>query len=519
MSVPDGIKLAELLAGISLATDLGRGFPPEKALRTCLVAARVAEELGLDERTRGDTYYASLVHPVGCTAFTHEISRMFGTSELQGIPAYARVDTTRPGEAFRAMGEETRGEPMSTRVRATIKNFTAGKKVMRFVARADCEAGTRFTMHIGLGDEVARIVVGVQERWDGKGVPDGVAGEAIDVGARVITLANQVELFHRTEGAEEARAMLGRRTGSWLDPSAVAAFGRRADEIFAELEGGYVWDAVLAAEPGSPVTIPEWRIDHVAEALGDMVDVKSPYFLDHSRGVARLAEAAGAQLGLDVGERTALRRAGLLHDLGRVGVANRVWDKRGALSAPEWEQVRLHAYHSERILERSSVLAPLARTAGMHHERLDGGGYHRGATAAQLPMAARVLQAADVFEALTEPRPHRPAFAADAAAKEVEAMVAAGALDPDAAAAVCEAAGVALRSGSRGGPWPAGLTDREVDVLRLLARGLTKKQIAKRLGIAVGTVHTHTVHVYSKLGVQTRAGVALFAMEAGLVRP
>jgi DNA-binding NarL/FixJ family response regulator len=154
----------------------------------------------------------------------------------------------------------------------------------------------------------------------------------------------------------------------------------------------------------------------------------------------------------------------------------------------------------------------------MHHERMDGSGYHRGATAAAIPIEARVLAAADVFQALTEVRPHRPAMTPDRAAKEVEGMVSAGALDPEAARAVCGSAGIALPRGRASAPWPAGLTDREVEVLRLLARGLSKKEIAKALVIAPGTVHTHTVHIYEKLGASTRAGVALFAMEHGLVR-
>jgi DNA-binding CsgD family transcriptional regulator len=273
---------------------------------------------------------------------------------------------------------------------------------------------------------------------------------------------------------------------------------------------------VLEAEPATPVTIPEQRVDDVAAALADIVDMK--YLLGHSSGVARLAEEAAAHLGLGDDESAAVRRSSLLHDLGRVGVSNLVWDKPGPLTSSEWEQVRLHAYHSERILARSPVLAPFAQTAGMHHERADGSGYHRGATAAAIPIAARVLAAADVFQALTETRPHRAAFAPEQAAKEVEAMVAAGALDPEAARAVCESAGVALRRSRASSPWPAGLTDREVDVLRLLARGLSKKEIAKTLVIAPGTVHTHTVHIYEKLGVSTRAGVAVFAMEHGLVQ-
>jgi HD-GYP domain-containing protein (c-di-GMP phosphodiesterase class II) len=468
---------------------------------------------------RSDTYHAALIHPVGCTAFTYEGARVFGTSELKGIPAYARADAARPSEGIRAMREELRGEPMGRRVRGTFKSFTAGKKFLDYAVRADCEAGSQFTKRIGLADSVASIVVQVHERWDGKGLPAGLDGEEIELGARIIALANQVEMFHRTDGPDETHAMLRRRSAGWFDPAAAQAFEHCADDVFAELEAGSVWDAVLKAEPAPIATIPERRVDDLAEALADVVDLKSPDFLGHSRGVARLAEEAAAHLDLGDDECAAVRRAGLFHDLGRVGVSNLVWDKPGSLTTSEWEQVRLHAYHTERILARSPVLAPLGQIAGMHHERADGSGYHRSATAAAIPVAARVLAAADVFRALTEPRPHRAAFAPEGAAKEVEAMVAAGALDPEATRAVCEAAGVALRRSRRSGPWPAGLTDREVEVLRLLARGLSKKEIAKALVIAPGTVHSHTVHIYEKLGVSTRAGVALFAMEHGLVRP
>ena len=419
---------------------------------------------------------------------------------------------------MRAMREEAQGEPASIRARASFRNLTSGRKFQGFAARADCEAGTRFTKRIGLDEDVARIVVHVQERWDGRGVPAGLHGEAIDVGARIIALANQVEIFLRTEGSDETRAMVKRRAGGWFDPTTVRAFELRAGDIFAELGAGSVWDAVLEVEPEPSIAIPERRVDDLAAALADMVDLKSPYLLGHSGGVARLVEQAASSLNLGENECIAVRRAGLLHDLGRVGVPNRVWEKPGSLTVSEWEQVRLHPYNTERILAQSPVLLPLAQTAGMHHERMDGSGYHRGSRAAAIPIAARILAAADVFQALTETRPHRVAFAPDQAAKEVEAMVAAGALDPDAARAVCESAGVALHRSRRSAPWPAGLTDREVEVLRLLARGLSKKQIARALVIAPGTVHTHAVHIYEKLGVSTRAGVALFAMEHGLVQ-
>ena len=304
------IRLAELLAVISLSTDLGRGFPQEKALRTCLVAQRIAEELGLGEPERSDVFYASLIHPVGCTAFTYEGAQMFGTNELKGIPAYSRVDTARPSEGLRALREEVRGEPVGRRVRGVFKGLTAGTKFLDYVVRADCEAGVRFTSRIGLGEPVARIVGQVHERWDGKGLPAGLAGEEIELGARIVVLANQAEIYHRTEGSAETHAMLQRRTRQLARPRGGRGIRAPCREIFAELETGSVWDTVLAEEPWPAVIISEQRVDDLAEALADAVDLKSPHFLGHSPGVARLAERAAVQLGLGEDESSAIAPSG-----------------------------------------------------------------------------------------------------------------------------------------------------------------------------------------------------------------
>ena len=493
--------------------------PGTARLRTCLAALRIAEELGLGEHELRDVFYAGLVHPAGSTAFTSEAARLFGTSELTGVPAFAPVDPARPVESLGAIRASAEGEPPARRVRATLRNLSAGRRFQAYALQADCEAGASFARRCGLGEQVATIVGHVHARWDGKGVPRRLAGEQIEPAARVIALANQVEIFHRTAGRAETRAMVRRRAAGWFDPAAASALERCAAGVFDELEAGSVWDAVLDAEPGPPASVPAARLDEVAAAMAGFVDVKSPYLLGHSSGVAALAEQAAAALGLGEEERTALRTAGLVHDLGRVAVSNLVWDKRGELTASEWEQVRLHPYHGERILARSTALRPLAELAGMHHERSDGSGYHRGVTAAAMPPDARLLAATDAFQAMTEPRPHRRALAPERAASELERMIRSGTLDVEAGRAVCEAAGVALRRGRASAPWPAELTGREVEVLRLLARGLSKKAIAATLVIAPGTVHTHTVHIYEKLGVSTRAGVALFAMEHGLVRP
>ena len=246
--------------------------------------------------------------------------------------------------------------------------------------------------------------------------------------------------------------------------------------------------------------------------MGDFADLLSPYFVGHSAGVAELAGDAGLKYGLDSTAIAALRRAALVHDIGRVAVPVRIWQKPARLTPDEWERVRLHAYHTERVMSHSPFLAALAPVASTHHERLDGSGYHRGLTAAVLTPPARLLAAADAFHAMTQPRPHRGALAVEEASRILLAEANVGRLDPGAVAAVLEAAGQPAPRVER----PAGLTEREAEVIGLLARGLQTKEIARELGISVKTADRHIQNAYAKIGVSTRAAAALFAMQHGL---
>jgi len=254
-------------------------------------------------------------------------------------------------------------------------------------------------------------------------------------------------------------------------------------------------------------------LDRALAAMGNFADLISPYLAGHSAGVAELAAAAARRCGIDAVATTTLRRAGLVHDLGRVAIWARIWQKPGPLNADEWEQVRLHPYHTERVLSRSPFLSALCPVAGAHHERLDGSGYHRGASGAELTLPARVLAAADAYHAMTEPRAHRPAMPPGDAAEELAREAQAGRLDADAVTAVVEAAGQRAPRLER----PAGLTEREAEVVTMLPRGLQTKQVARALGISVKTADRHVQNAYRKIGVSTRAAATLFAMEHGLV--
>jgi HD-GYP domain-containing protein (c-di-GMP phosphodiesterase class II) len=506
------LRLGELLAALSLATDLGNGMPLEKTMRTCLLAVSVGQRLGLAIEDLSNTFYATLLRSIGCTAFASEEAAAYG-DDIAYRNTYFPVDFSREEEIVGATRTNlARDEPAEVRATAIQRFFADGPRLASEMAATACSVAVRLASRLGMGAGVAQTLTQIWERWDGRGFPHQLVGDEIGTAARLIHLATVAEIDHRVGGSGLAVANVRRRRGGWFDPQIADAFLDDAGALLAALEQGSVWDAVLEAEPTPVKRLPAERMEEVTAAFGDFVDLKSTFTLGHSSGVARLAGAAAERLGLPGGT---LGQAGHLHDLGRVSVSNGIWDKPGPLTMPEWERVRLHAYYGERVLSQTALLAPLAPAVGMHHERLDGSGYHRNAPASVLDPSARILAAADVYQALTEPRPHRPAVTPDEAARHLHGQAVAGRLDREAVAAVLEVAGHRAERAA----WPAGLTDREVDVLILLARGRTRKEIAAELFISPSTVHTHTLHVYEKTEVKTRAAVALFAMEHDLLRP
>jgi HD-GYP domain-containing protein (c-di-GMP phosphodiesterase class II) len=352
------------------------------------------------------------------------------------------------------------------------------------------------------------------ERWDGKGGPEGASGEQIELPSRLVNLADVVEVFHQAGGVEAAVAVARQRRGTQFDPALVDLFCDHAEELFAELESVTSWEALMAAEPRLDRQLGERELETALEAIADFVDLKSPFTIGHSRGVAELAGEAAHQLMLPAGEVTALRRAALVHDVGRLGVSNAVWDKQAPLTHAEVERVRLHPYLTERMLASTPVLAGLADVAVQHHERLDGSGYPRGIKGDAISTGGRVLAAADMYRSKIEPRPHRSAMHPSEVAPMLRDEVRKGRLAGDAVEAVLRAAGHRAR---RRREWPAGLTNREVEVLRLVARGLSHKQVAEQLVISRKTASNHVEHIYMKIGASNRAMAALFAMKHGLM--
>ncbi|HEX9711884.1 MAG TPA: HD domain-containing phosphohydrolase [Actinomycetota bacterium] len=511
------LRLVDLLAAISVATDLGMGQEPEKAICSCLLATGLARRLDLPDEDVRDVYMTTLLRHLGCTATAHEEAFFFGGDELVWRPPAERADFGNAAEAVKLMLATGKGTGLN-RPRHFARAMRAGKKGGDRIVRALCEVASHMADRLGLGDGVTAALYQVMERWDGKGGPEGMRGDSIALPARIAEVATQAVIFDRAAGATAAAAMVAKRAGGWFDPAIADAFKNHGEKLLAEIAAGDPWQAVLDAEPAPVRTIGPVNLDLALRTFADLVDLKSPFTLGHSSGVAEIAERAARALGLPDAEATDLRRAALLHDLGRTGVSNGIWDKQGSLTTSEWESVRLHPYHTERILSRSSVLKPLARIAGMHHERQDGSGYHHAASGTEIPTVVRLLAAADAYQAMTQERPHRAARSPEEAAEAVGAEAAAGRLDPECARAVCEAAGVGAALPTSKAERPAGLSEREIEVIRLLARGKSNRQIARDLFISPRTAEHHVQNIYAKIGASTRASAAVYAMEHDLLR-
>jgi HD-GYP domain-containing protein (c-di-GMP phosphodiesterase class II)/DNA-binding CsgD family transcriptional regulator len=511
-----GVRLTELLGSISLATDLGTGQPLAHGVRSAVLASAIAAELGFAAADVEVVRRVALLRFLGCTADAPGTARLAGGDDLAFFAAMAPFTMGRSGEAGRALvGAVGSGAPAGRRLRlvaGALADPNAGKRLLS----AHCEVAAMLAARLGVGEPVRFALAHGYERFDGNGFPAGLRGDAVPASIRVAVVARDADLWWRAARGEWA-TVLQARAGRAYDPAVVGACVRVGPATLAALDVNDPWQLLMAAESDTgAVGVPGPATDIALEVIADFVDLKSAWTRTHSRTVARLAGEAARKLGLAPAEAKRLEHAGLVHDIGLVGVPAGLLDRPGPLGAAGWERVRLHPYLTERILGFCAAFGPLARLAGSHHERLDGSGYHRGAAGEDLDVLARVLAAADVVAALGEDRPHRPQLGANDLHAAVTAEVGAGRLDRQAADAVLAAAGLhALHPAPAA--WPAGLSQREVEVLRLIARGQTNKQAAAALHVSPKTVGRHVENLYTKIGVQSRAAAAVFAMEHHLL--
>ena len=446
------VRLAELVASLSLAADLGRGQPMEHTIRETMIGLRLAELLGLDEDDRVAVYYVGLLYDVYCHADAHEQAKWFG-DDIDLKATASENDMESISFKLSLMRRLGSGEQGFARVRRIADFPLRGWKEMNTFLRTHARLASEFATKLGLPESVSRTLGQCYERWDGKGAPDGIRADAIPVTARILSLADVVEVHNQDGGEEAARHVAAERAGGQLDPDLVDFFLDHADEVLAGVASASCWDSVIGVEPGLEHTIADDELDGALEAIADLVDMKSPYTAGHSRGVGNLAAEAARVSAMPHDDIVALRRAGYVHDIGRLGISNSIWEKPEPLTTGEVERMRFHPYLSDRMLAGIPTLRRVRQLAARNRERLDGSGYPAGLTAAELSPADRLLAAADVYHAMTEPRAHRDPLPPEDAAAELRAEVKAGRLDGEAANAVLKAAGhraPAVASGRRG---------------------------------------------------------------------
>ena len=511
------LRLGELVATLALGQDNAFGQPLESQLRSCLLGVALCEEAGFEQEVRDTVYWVALLRYVGCTGHAHEIASVFG-DDIAILAQTLVFDAADPADVGRVMVEfATAGHPPEEREQIVQTIHETGHDWAVHNFATGCEVGDMLIQRLDLGPDVREAFGFTYERWNGKGYPAGASGEQIPLPMRVVHLCHDMEAIGRHSSPAEAIDAARERRDRTYDPELTDLFAAHGSGWFDRLDTMEPWDAVLDLEPEPHRSLEGDELDEALSVAADFIDLKSPYKGSHSRRCAQLATEAATLLGSTDAEITTLRRAALLHELGTTAVPNSILDKRGSLTRAEFDRVGLHPMLTEQMLGRSPALAALNPVAAAHHEKADGSGYHKGLHADATDRQARVLAAADVYVGLTTERADRPAFPADDAATELRQLVSRGLLEHDSADAVLTAAGHRSQTPAARVQHPGGLTTREVEVLRLAARGLTTQAIADRLFISPKTADHHIQHVYTKIEVSTRAAAALWAIEHGVI--
>jgi HD-GYP domain-containing protein (c-di-GMP phosphodiesterase class II) len=514
------IRRADFLMTLAYATDLATGHSRDFALRSCVLAMRLAEVADLDEQTRRNVYHQTLLRYIGCNADTHLLASAFG-DEIALRRDLQKIDIGNKPELVetitRALMRTFADAPPAEMAKAVERGLAEAMQVSVPILAGHCEVAMRIAERIGLSNEIRENLGQLYERWDGKGLPRGLAGDAVKLPVRLVTLAQDAIALTEAHGFETMTAMIAKRAGGAYERELAELYLAHAEQLMKGLAGPVDRETILALEPLPHAMLGEDACEHSYLAIADMIDMRMPFTFGHSRAVAELADAAGKHMGLPASDIRDVRWAAYAHDIGELAVPVSTWMRAGALTERETDAAHLHPYHGERALaslgsEGKAVAALVLR----HHERLDGSGYHRYARGNDLSPAARVLAAAEAFQTAREARPYRAGLSDAAAAAKLRGAVKEGKLCPDAVEAVLTYAGQPARRATA--ERLAGLTPREIEVLRLIAAGHTAKEAARQLEIAPKTADNHIQNLYSKIGVTTRAAAALYALERGLVQ-
>lgn len=433
------LPLSDVVASLSYALDLTEGQPQGHSIRACLIGMHIGRAVGLDSDAQSHLYYALLLKDAGCSANAAPLAESFATNDHVAKRALKTTNWSNyVSAAMYVARHAARGGTPWTRLRHIVGLARTGSEKTKELIRIRCERGAEIVRELGFSSQTAEAIRALDEHWDGRGQPAGLRAEEIPLLARIAGIAQTTEVFLQAEGANGAVEMLLERRGTWFDPTL-------ADVLIDEAGNTPFWRQILAArrpaalagqEPADRVHwVASDDLDRVAEAFADIIDAKSPYTYRHSKGVAEISRHLGHALGCPRHDVSVLYRAGLLHDIGKLGISNRILDKRGGLTDAEMAEVRLHPRYSMEILSHVAAFSEAAPAAAQHHERLDGTGYPWGLTGPQLSLTSRIVAVADVFEALTADRPYRDGVPA-ARALAMIGREAGSAYDPDVVSAL-----------------------------------------------------------------------------------
>ena len=505
------IRLAELLGSLSFAGDLGRGQPMGHVLRTCQIAMELSQRLGLTAEQRQDVYYTSLLVHAGCTAGAPEFAAFLAGDELRAQKDFCLCDPSNMSELMGWLWRNvSEGRSAAARGARMLQLIAQGERAFQDIDQGCSEVGSRIAARLEMPEETQRSLYQVCESWGGKG-PHKLKGEDIPLPARLVNVAMILEVFAAERGTSAAADAAKSRAGKSFDPAIAGAAVALCDDatFWDGLQEVEPWSAALGLEPQPQRWVSESHLDDIALAFADIVDLKSGATVTHSRRTAALAESMARRLKLDDKDVALTRRAALVHDVGLVAVPALILHKEQRLTEAEFERYRLHTYYTERILSRSDLLRAIGDVGCAHHESIDGTGYHRALTAGELTLPMLIVAISAAFDEMAGGPTEDPEPVLDV-------MQSSGHFDPVCLAALGAELGQEMRVPARN-TWPAGLTEREVEVLRQIASGLTIRQTAQRLVISDHTARHHLESVYSKVGVSSRAGAVLFAVENNLL--